>query len=173
MIIIVFIITYFFRVLSHQRSLIVFHWSLSDSKSPQVSRTLLSILTVFNNAVVLIVPTRPPTTNSSSPFNNALVTMPNALITIGIIGMIVTFMFHSFFNSHSKLKVLILLFTFFQFYSVISRDSKVYNFPSSLFLLITNIIIIIIMSCRHFSLSFIASGRSSGLHPVSSHSCCM
>ena len=26
---------------------------------------------------------------------------------------------------------------------------------------------------RRFSLSFIASGRSSGLHPVSSHSCCM
>ena len=26
---------------------------------------------------------------------------------------------------------------------------------------------------RHFSLSFIASGRSSRLHPVSSHSCCM
>ena len=25
---------------------------------------------------------------------------------------------------------------------------------------------------RHFSLSVIASGRSSGLHPVSSHSCC-
>ena len=26
---------------------------------------------------------------------------------------------------------------------------------------------------RHFSLSFIASGRSSGLHPIPSHSCCM
>ena len=26
---------------------------------------------------------------------------------------------------------------------------------------------------RHFSLSFIASGRSSALHPISSHSCCM
>ena len=26
---------------------------------------------------------------------------------------------------------------------------------------------------RHFSLSFIASGRSSGRHPISSHSCCM
>ena len=26
---------------------------------------------------------------------------------------------------------------------------------------------------RHFSLSLIVSGRSSGLHPVSSHSCCM
>ena len=28
------------------------------------------------------------------------------------------------------------------------------------------------LSC-HFSVSFIAFGRSSGLHPVSSHSCCM
>ena len=28
------------------------------------------------------------------------------------------------------------------------------------------------LSC-HFSLSFIASGRSSGLHPASSHTCCM
>ena len=26
---------------------------------------------------------------------------------------------------------------------------------------------------RHFSLSFISSGRSSGLHPISSHCCCM
>ena len=26
---------------------------------------------------------------------------------------------------------------------------------------------------RHFSLTFITSGRSSGLHPISSHSCCM
>ena len=25
----------------------------------------------------------------------------------------------------------------------------------------------------YFSLSFIVSGRSSGLHPISSHSCCM
>ena len=29
------------------------------------------------------------------------------------------------------------------------------------------------ISSRHFSLSFIASGRSSGLHPVSSYSCWM
>ena len=28
----------------------VFHWRLSDSKSPQVSRTLLNILAVFNTA---------------------------------------------------------------------------------------------------------------------------
>ena len=30
----------------------VFHWSLSDSKSPQVSSTLLSILIVLNYVVV-------------------------------------------------------------------------------------------------------------------------
>ena len=72
----------------------VFHWSLSDSKSPQVSRTLLSILAFLNNVVVWMVSTRPPTSKSSSPFNNPLVTVPKAPITIGII---VTFMFHIFF----------------------------------------------------------------------------
>ena len=74
----------------------VFHWSLSDSKSPQVSRTLLSILAVFHDAVVWMVSTCSPTSNSSRPFNNPLVTVPKAPITIGTI---VTLMFHSFFNS--------------------------------------------------------------------------
>ena len=77
----------------------VFHWSLVDSKSPQVSRTLLSILTILNNAVVWIVSTRPPTSKSSSPFSNPLVTVPNTPITIGII---VTCMFNSFFNSLAR-----------------------------------------------------------------------
>ena len=81
----------------------VFHWSLSDSKSPQVSRTLLSILTVLNNAVVWMVSTRPPTSKSSSPFSNPLVTVPNAPITIGII---VTCMFHSFFSSLARSRYL-------------------------------------------------------------------
>ena len=31
----------------------VFHWSLNDGKSPQISKTLLSILTDLNNAVVV------------------------------------------------------------------------------------------------------------------------
>ena len=73
----------------------VFHWSLSDSKSPQISRTLLSILAVLNNVVVWMVSTRPPSSKSSSPFSNPFVTVPNAPITIG---MIVTCMFHSFFS---------------------------------------------------------------------------
>ena len=76
----------------------VFHWSLSDSKSPQVSGTRFRILAVLSNAVVWIVSTRPPTSKSSRPFNNLLV-MPNAPITIGTI---FTFMFDSFFNSLAR-----------------------------------------------------------------------
>ena len=77
----------------------VFHWNLSDSKSPQVSRTLHSILAVLNNAVVWMVSTRPPTSKSSSPFSNPLVMVRNTPITIGII---VTCMFHNFFNSQGR-----------------------------------------------------------------------
>ena len=109
-------------IIIHSLKPMAFHWSLSDSKSPQVSRTLLSILAVLNNAVVWMVSTRPPTSKSSSPFSNSLVTVPNAPITIGII---VTCMFHSFFQFPSKVEVLIPLFTFFQFYSVVSGYSKV------------------------------------------------
>ena len=114
----------------------VFHWSLSDSKSPQVSRTLHSILAVLNNVVVWMVSTRPPTSKSSSPFSYPLVTVPNAPI---IIGIIVTYMFHSFFQFLNKVDVLILLFTVFQFHSVVSRDSKVDNFASSLFFFVENV----------------------------------
>ena len=74
----------------------VFYWCLSDSKSPQVSKTLLRILAVLINAVIWIVCTRPPTFKSSRPFNNISVIVPKELITIGTI---VTFMFHCFFNS--------------------------------------------------------------------------
>ena len=77
----------------------VLHWSLSDSKSPQVSRTRLRILAVLSNAVVWIVFTRPPISKSFRPFNNPLVIVPNAPITIGTI---VTFIFHSFFHSLTR-----------------------------------------------------------------------
>ena len=111
----------------------VFHWSLIENKSPQVSRTLLSILAVLNNAVVWMVSTHPQTSKSSSLFNIPSVTVPNAPITIGIID---TFMFHSFLTP-SKVEVVILFFPFSQFYSVVCRDSEFDNFASSLFLLIT------------------------------------
>ena len=81
----------------------VFPRSLSVSKSPQVSRTLLGILVVLNSAVVWVVSIRPPTSKSPSPFSNPLVTVPNAPITISII---VTFICHSFFNSLARSRYL-------------------------------------------------------------------
>ena len=96
----------------------VFHWSLNESKSPQVSRTLLCILAVLNNVVVWMVSTRPPNSKSSSLFSNPLVTVPNAPITIGI---------------------------FFQFYSVVNRDSKVDNFTNSLSIIIIIIIVVVVV----------------------------
>ena len=115
----------------------VFHWSLSDSKSPQFSRTLPSILVVLNNAIVWMVSTCPPTSKSSSPFNNPLVTLPKASITVDII---VIFMFHSLFVFFSILLQIRGTYTsfhiFFQFYSVVSWDSKVNNFANTFFFII-------------------------------------
>ena len=67
---------------SHQLTLMVFHWSLSDSKFPQVSRTRLRILAVHSNGVVWIVSNRPPTSKSYRPFNNPFVNLPKAPLTI-------------------------------------------------------------------------------------------
>ena len=55
----IIIIIFSLESFSHQRELMSFHWSLRESKSPQVSRTLLSILADINNAVVWMVSTRP------------------------------------------------------------------------------------------------------------------
>ena len=81
----------------------VLPWSLSDIKSPQVSRACLRILAVLSNAVVWIVSTRPPISKSSTPFNNPLVIVPNPPITFGTI---VTFMFYCFFNSLARSRYL-------------------------------------------------------------------
>ena len=77
----------------------VSHWSLSDGKSPQVSRTLLSILVNLNNAVVWMVSSRPLISKSSSPGTKPSVTVPSAPIAIGIN---VTFTSLSFFNSIAR-----------------------------------------------------------------------
>ena len=87
---------YYYSFFLHQLTLMVFHWILSDNKSPQISRALLSILAILNNAVVWVVSSCPPTSKSSSLFSNSLVTVPKAPTTTGII---ITCMFHSFFNS--------------------------------------------------------------------------
>ena len=107
----------------------VFNRSLSDSKSPQVSMTRLRILGVLSNAIIWIV---------SRPFNNALVIVPKAPITISTI---VTFMFHSFFNSLARSRYLSFFSLSFSFFLWSAGTGKSTIFASSLFLLI------IIMSC--------------------------
>ena len=116
----------------------VFHKSLSDNKSLQVSRTFLSILDDLHNAVVWMVSIRLVNSKSSCPCTNPLVKVSRAPIAIGII---VTLIFHSFFSSLPRSRYLSFFF-FFQFYFVVSRECKVDNFASSLFWLI------IIMSGR-------------------------
>ena len=83
----------------------------------------------------LLESTDPLVSRSSSPCINHLENAPRATI---IIGILITFMFHSlffivYFQFPRKVEVFMLLFTFFHFYSVISRDSKVHNSASSLF----------------------------------------
>ena len=75
------------------------HESLSDSKSPKVSRTFLSILADLNNVAIWMVFTCPHIFNSSSFWTCLLMTVPSALITIGIN---VTFMFNNFFSSQAR-----------------------------------------------------------------------
>ena len=99
----------------------VFHWSLSDSKSLQVSRTLLSILAVLSNAVVWMVSTRPPTSKSSSLFSSPLVTVPNVSITVDII---VTCMFHSFFNPLARSRYLSFFSHSFSFILLSAKTAK-------------------------------------------------
>ena len=93
-----------FHRFSHQRLLVVFNWSLSDSESPLVTRTLLSILADPNNAVLWIVSTRPFISESSTFFINPLVTVPWPPIIIGINA---TFTCHSFFQFPSKVLILL------------------------------------------------------------------
>ena len=123
----------------------VFHWSLSDSKPPQVSRILLGILADLNNVIVGMASTRPLISSFSSLFNTPSITVPKVAITIGIN---VTFMIHCFFfNSLARsrylsffsfsfnftlwsagtakpttLQVLFLLFTLLQFFTSALAD---------------------------------------------------
>ena len=111
----------FFFLIQHK--LMVFHWSLSDSKSPQVSRTLLSILADLNNSVLLMVMARPLISNSSSPLTKPLGTVTSAPITIGITA---TFMFHRFYRPLVRSKSLSL----FSFSLIFTRwSSGVIKFP--------------------------------------------
>ena len=102
-------------------SLIVFYMSLSDGKTPQVSRTLLSILADLNNAVVWMISARPPIINSSSPFTKPLGIILSTQITISIAA---TFIFHSLFSSLTRSKYLYLAGSFFINYHQVWSSSR-------------------------------------------------
>ena len=76
---------------------------LSYSKSPQASRTLLSILADLNKTVVLMISTHPLIFMSSRPGTKPLVTVPSTPVTICIT---ITFMSRSFCNSLASFRYL-------------------------------------------------------------------
>ena len=82
-----------FSIIWHAFSwqLAVLYWSLSDSKSLQISRTLFSILAHLNSAVVWIGSILSlPSSHFSRPLEIILTTLTSTIISI-------TFKFHSFF----------------------------------------------------------------------------
>ena len=113
----------------------VFHWSLRESKSPQVPRTRLRILAVLSNAVIWIVSTCPPTSKFFRPLNNPFVIVTKAPITIGII---VLFTFHSFFNSLARSRYLFFFSHSFRFilWSAGSTKSTILQMPHFLLIII-------------------------------------
>ena len=85
----------------------VFHWSLSDRKFLQVSRTLLDILVDLKNSWMVSI--CPLISKSSDICTYPLMTASNAPL---IISITITFMFHSFFSFFYVLISLSLSFSF-------------------------------------------------------------
>ena len=73
-----------FKSFSHQRLLMGFFWSLSDSKSSEISRTLRIIASDRENISAWMVSPCTFISKSSSPFTNPKDIIQSASITIGI-----------------------------------------------------------------------------------------
>ena len=86
--------------------------SVSDSKSLQVFRTLLTILAKFDNTAVWVISTRRLILKSSNHFINHMSIVASAPITTGNTD---TFMFQSFFSSLARLRYLSLFSLSFNF----------------------------------------------------------
>ena len=99
----------------------VSHWSLSHSKSPQISRSLLSISPDLSNALIWMVPTYPLISKSFCSFTNPLGNIPSAPATIGIT---IIFMFHSFFRSLARSRYLSLFSPSFDLTQCSARTAK-------------------------------------------------
>ena len=94
----------------------------SDSKSLQVSRTLLSILANLNNAAAGL---------HSSSYSQVFQSL---YLAFGDCTKLTNYnWYHCHFHFSSKVLVLISIFTFFQFYPVVSWKNKVHYLAGSLF----------------------------------------
>ena len=116
-----FFLHYF--LITHQHWVVVFHWNLRYSKSPQVSRTRLSILANLNNAVISMASLHPPPPISNS--SNSLQAFwwpfqPHQL------HLMLLSLSCSTFSFSGKIQVLVSLFVFFDFCSVVWQDSEVH-----------------------------------------------
>ena len=100
----------------------VFQWSLSDRKTPKVSRTFLSILADLNNAVAWMVSTCPLIFKSYSPFTKSLGLFRAHQLQLESLSSVCSIVFSSF---SWKVLVSISLFAFFYFYMVVCRNDNV------------------------------------------------
>ena len=82
--------------------LVVFHRSLSDSKSPQMFKSLLSILAYFNSSVVWMVTVLLLVSSLPCLFLSLLLTVSSVSNTNGIT---VTFMLHNVFSFLRKVQI--------------------------------------------------------------------
>ena len=99
----------------------VFHWSLRNNKSPQVSHIILSIQADLDKFVVWMVSTRPLISKSFSLCTSHLMTASSALTTIVFN---VTFMFDSFLSSRARSTYLSLFLISFSFTQWSVRTAK-------------------------------------------------
>ena len=103
---------YYTPFFSYLHKLMIFHWSLCGSKSPQVPQTLLSILAYSKNAEIQTALICLLISNYSSPHSKPLATIPNVPITTGIT---ISLMFHDFLSSMARSKYLFLFSLFLIF----------------------------------------------------------
>ena len=101
----------------------IFSLTLSDSMSPQVSSTFLSILADHKNAKVSMVSVCPLISNPSCPCTNPLQIVPSAPITISITN---TKIYIVFFQFSCKVYELISLFSFFSLCAPLGRQTQLF-----------------------------------------------
>ena len=144
------------------------HWNLSDSRSPQVARTLLCVLADLNNLLVWMATSRPHISKSSSPFDNSSETVPRVPITIW---RNVTFMFHRYLSFIS------FSFNFTLWPADTAKPTILLLLFTPLLLLFTPLVFFTSVLADGFSLVFEWQQVSSSLQDSShdsgrSHQCC-